>query len=141
MVEGAKRAFSKFYGKLIELLPMNDLLEDLRANKLLPGIHKAKIKSLSTQKEKARYLLDEVIKPGLSVGYIEPFNKMVTVMESSDRSMVKRLAKQIRTCSLDVSPNSSSSDDNGMRSVFHSVPYKQYHMCLYYNISGNLFHL
>ena len=128
MVEGAKRAFSKFYGKLIELLPMNDLLEDLRANKLLPGIHKAKIKSLSTQKEKARYLLDEVIKPGLSVGYIEPFNKMVTVMESSDRSMVKRLAKQIRTRSLEVSPNNSSSDDNnGMKCVsfctMRAVPY------------------
>lgn len=114
-VEGAKKALIKFYAKIIEALPINDLLSDLHANKLLPDNHKAKVECLSTQREKAKYFLDEVIKPGLSVGYIEQFNKMIAVMKSSDDSTVKRLAKQIIMCSLDISPSSSSgSDDNGM---------------------------
>ena len=113
-VDGAKKALTKFYAKIIEVLPINDLLSDLHANKLLPDNHKAKVESLSTQREKAKYFLDEVIKPGLSVGYIEQFNKMIAVMKSSDDSTVKHLAKQIIMCSLDISPSSSSSDNNGM---------------------------
>ena len=108
-VEGAKRAFQMFYEKLIQALPINDLLSDLYASKLLRGNAKAKVKtkveSLCTQKEKAKYLLDEVIKPGLSVGNVEQFNKMIAVMESNDDPVVKRLAKQIKECALGVSPN------------------------------------
>ena len=63
-VESAKKALTKFYAKIIEVLPMNNLLSDLRANKLLPDNHKTKVESLSTQKEKAKYFIDEVIKPG-----------------------------------------------------------------------------
>ena len=111
-VEGAKRAFTKFYAKLTEALPVNDLLADLYANKLLPGNHKAKVESLNTQKEKAQYFLDEIIKPGLSIGYTRQFNKMIYVMKSSDNPVVKYLAKQIRDCALGAPP--SSSDDNGM---------------------------
>ena len=44
-VEGAKRAFTKFYAKLTEVLPVNDLLADLYANRLLPGNHKAMVES------------------------------------------------------------------------------------------------
>ena len=114
-VEGAKRAFEMFYEKLIETLPINDLLSDLYASKLLRGKAKGndkakvktKVESLSTQKEKAKYLLDEVIKPGLSVGNVEQFSKMITVMESSDNPVVKQLAKQIQECALGISPSSS----------------------------------
>ena len=114
-VEGAKRAFEMFYGKLIEVLQINDLLSDLYASKLLRGNAEAKVKtkveSLSKQREKAKYLLNEVIKAGLSVGNVEQFNKMITVMESSDDPVVKHLAKQIQECALGVSPSSS---DDGM---------------------------
>ena len=110
-VEGAKRAFEIFYGKLIEALPINDLLSDLYASKLLRGKVKTKVESLSTQKEKAKYLLNEVIKPGLSVGNVEQFIKMITVMESSDDPVVKHMAKQVQECALGVSPSSS---DDGM---------------------------
>ena len=111
-IEGAKKAFTKFYAKLTEALPMNDLLADLYTKRLLPGNHKAKVESLSTQKEKAQYFLDEVIKRGLNIGYTLQFNGMITVMESSDDPVVKYLAKEIQECALGVSPNSS--DDNGM---------------------------
>ena len=112
--EGVERALTKLYAELIEILPINEVLADFRANKLLRGIHKTKLKSLSTQKEKAKYFIDEVIKPGLGTGCIEQFNKMIGVMKSSDDSTVKCLAKQIIMCSLDTSSSSSSSDDNGM---------------------------
>ena len=111
-VEGAERAFTKFYAKLAKVLPINDLAADFYANGLLPGDHKAKVESLSTRKEKAQYFLDEVIRPGLSAGYSVQFNKMINIMKSSDDRVVKRLAKQIEECALAVSP-SSSSDDNG----------------------------
>ena len=114
-VEGAKRAFEMFYEKLTQVLPINDLLSDLYASKLLRGKAKAKVKtkveSLRTQKEKAKYLLNEVIKPGLSAVNVEQFNKMITVMESSDDPVVKHLAKQIQECALGVSPSGS---DDGM---------------------------
>ena len=112
MDDGGQRAFKKFYKKLTEVLPMNDLLADFCANKLLPGNHKDMVESLRTQKEKAQYFLDEVIKPGLNIGYTEQFNKMINVMESSDDPVVKYLIKQIQEYMLDVSP--SSDDDNGM---------------------------
>ena len=113
-VEGAKRVFEMFYEKLIQTLPISNLLSNLDASNLLRGNAKAKVKtkveSLSTQKEKAKCLLNEVIKPGLSVGNVEQFNKTITVMESSDDPVVKHLAKQIQECALGVSP--SSSDDS-----------------------------
>ena len=113
MVEvGVKKAFKKFYNELTEALPMNDLLAEFSASKLLSGNHKNILESLSTQKEKAKYFLDQVIKPGLNIGYTEQFNKMINVMESSDDPVVKYLVKQIQEYMLDVSP--SSDDDNGM---------------------------
>ena len=112
MVE-VERAFKKFYEKLIEVLPTNDLIADFCANKLLPGNHKAIMESLSTQKEKAQYFLDEVVKPGLHIGYIGQFSKMIDVMESSDNPVVKYLVKQIQEYMLVASP-SSSDDDDGM---------------------------
>ena len=110
-VEGAKRAFIAFYAKLTETLPMN-LLAELYANGLLPGNLKTAVESLSTNKEKAHYFLDRVIKPSLNIGYIGQFNKMITFMESSDDPVVNYLAKQIQECAHGVSL--SSSDDSGM---------------------------
>ena len=110
-VEDAKSVITKYYAELIEVLPIDDLLAHLDANKLLSSNHKAKVESLSTRKEKTQYFLDEVIKPGLSVGYTEQFNKMITVMESNDDPVVKHLVKQIQECALGVSPSSS---DDGM---------------------------
>ena len=110
-VEDAKSVITKYCAELIEVLPIDDLLADLEANKLLPSNHKAKVESLSARKEKTKYFLDEMIKPGLSVGYMEQFNKMITVMESSDDPVVKYVAKQIQECALGISP---SSKDDGM---------------------------
>ena len=111
-VDVVKKAFTKFYNKLTEALPMNDLLADFCTSKLLSGNHKNILESLSTQKEKAQYFLDKVIKPGLNIGYTEQFNKMINVMKSNDDPVVKYLVKQIQDYMLAVSP--SSDDNNGM---------------------------
>ena len=113
-VESSKKACKKFYKKLIEALPMSDVIADFCAHKLLPGNHKAIMESLSTQKEKAQYFLDKVIKPGLHIGYIRQFSKMIDVMESSDDPVVKYLVKQIQEYMLVASPSSSDDDDDGM---------------------------
>ena len=78
----AESAFQKFYPKLAKVLPMESLSTEFYSNGLLPGNHKAKIDALPTQKEKAGYFLDYVIKPGLEVGYIGQFDKMLTIMET-----------------------------------------------------------
>ena len=109
--EGTKRVFTEFYAKLTEALPIKDLETELYVNKLLTDYHKAQVHSLTTKKEKARYFLDEVIKPGLNIGYTEKFNKMMSVLESSDDPMVKFLTKQIQK-SLDDLPSTSTSDDS-----------------------------
>ena len=110
--EGAKRVFTEFYAKLTETLPIKDLETELYANELLTDHHKAQVHSLTTKKEKARYFLDEVIKPGLNIGYTEQFNKMMSVLESSDDPVVKFLMKQIQEFVFDGLHSTSSIDDN-----------------------------
>ena len=95
-VEGARKAFTDFYADLTEVLPMNNLVAELFANKLLPGDHKAKVECYSTQTERAQYFLDAVIKPSLKIGYTEQFYKLITIMESSDDSAVQFLANKMR---------------------------------------------
>ena len=76
-------------------MPINNILTDFYSRGLLPGDHKANIDALDTQKRKAEYLLDYVIKPGLKVGYTGQFDKMLRVMETSDDPAVKFVAEEI----------------------------------------------
>ena len=92
----AESAFQKFYPKLLKVLPISSILSDFYSRGLLPGDHKANIDALDTQKRKAEYFLDSVIKPGLEVGYMGQFDEMIKVMESSDDPAVKFVAGEIR---------------------------------------------
>ena len=118
--ESAERAFKKFYAKLTQALPINELVADLYANNLLPGRHKSKVDAISTQEEKAQYFLDEIIKPGLSIGYTGQFNKMISVMESSDNPVAEYLGKQVREWAIGAS-SSSDDDKNGNNTQLHAV--------------------
>ena len=89
-------AFKEFYTKLVKVLPMNNISSDLYSHDLLPGDHKAKIKALDTQKEKAEYFLDHVIEPGMAIGYTGQFVEMLKVMENSDDPPVKFLVEEIK---------------------------------------------
>jgi len=57
-----------FSSELTAVLPMDNLSE-FASRGLLPGNHKNKIKSLTTQLEKAEHFIDNVIRPGLEIGY------------------------------------------------------------------------
>ena len=103
-IEGAKKAFTKFYAKLVETLPINDLIANLCSDD-----EKTEVNSQGTLKGKMKYILDKVISPRLSIGDAGRFNKMIVIMESSDDPSVEDLAKQIQRCALDSS--SSPSED------------------------------
>ena len=92
----AESVFQNFYPKLLKVLPINSILTDFYSHGLLPGDHKANIDALDTQKRKAEYFLDYVIKPGIEVGYTGQFDNMLKVMETSDDPAVKFVAEEIR---------------------------------------------
>ena len=92
----ADSTFQKFYPKLLKVLPISSILTEFYSHGLLPGDHKATIDALDTQKRKAEYFLDYVIKPGLEVGYTGQFDKMLKVIESNDDPAVKFVAEEMR---------------------------------------------
>ena len=78
------------------MLPMDNISSDLYSNDLLPGDYKAKIEAMDTQRRKAEYFLDHVIKPGMEIGYTGQFDEMLKVMGKSDNPPVKFLAGKIK---------------------------------------------
>ena len=100
--------FKKFYSELTKVLPMiiNILVTTFYSSKLLSGDHKSCIDSLPTNKEKAEYFLDKVIKPGLEIKYTEQFNEMLKVMTNSDDPAVKYLVDEMQKLSTSSSVSS-----------------------------------
>ena len=96
----AEAEFRKFYAKLSKVLPVNDILTEFYSCGLLRGDHKANIEALDTQKKKAEYFLDYVIKPGIEVGYMGQFDEMIKIMETSGDPAAKFVAGEIRGCGL-----------------------------------------
>ena len=100
--------FKKFYSRATKVLPMiiNDLVTKLYSDKLLSGNHKDCIDALATGKEKTKYFLDEVIRPGLEINYTKLFDEMLRVMESSDDPTVNYLVNEIHKFSISSSMSS-----------------------------------
>jgi len=92
----ALNAFKEFYSRLVKVLPMSSISSDLYSHDLLPGDHKDTINALDTQKKKAEYFLDHVIKPGLEIGYTGQFDEILKVMDSSNDPPVKFLVGRIK---------------------------------------------
>ncbi|XP_065918177.1 NACHT, LRR and PYD domains-containing protein 3-like isoform X2 [Dysidea avara] len=90
------KVFRYFYPQLVEMLPMNDVtfLSNLFSVNLLPGNVNDQVKSMSTQADKATYLLDNVIRPSVTIGVGESFNDLI---KNSEYDSVKELAKLIRS--------------------------------------------
>ena len=92
--------FKTFYPKLLEILPVDDLLTQFYSKDLLSGAHKQKLDGLSaaratTDNDRAKYFLDNVIKPGLKIGFMKLFDEMVMIMTKSDDPSVNFLASEI----------------------------------------------
>ena len=108
--------FKKFYPSLQEILPVDVLTTQFFAKRLLANSHKEKLDGLSAaraiNKEKAKFFLDEVIAPGLKIGYMQQFDEMLAIMTSSDEPPVKFLASEItKSRNSNVTPAGVYSED------------------------------
>ena len=92
-------AYEKYSEKMIKCLPMNDTLfiAKLSSCKLLPGNTKNKLGALSTQTEKAHYLLHHVIEPALDIDDTSNFDNLLSVMEHCGYDHVRKLACEIKS--------------------------------------------
>ena len=95
-IEEAKKIYKKFYEKLTEGLPIDYLLPKFIADEVLSIQCKSKVESHKTPQERTQCFLDEAIAPGLRIGFTEPFNSMLDIMESCDWPTAKHLAKQMK---------------------------------------------
>ena len=97
--KSALELFEHYYQALIYSLPIKDdsFLENLFKHDLLPGNNRQTLEALSTHKQRTSHFLDNIIKPGLLVGNDTYFDKLLTVMSSSDYDNAKDLAEQIKT--------------------------------------------
>ena len=92
-------AFKKSYPKLIDALPINDLLPDFFEAGVVPVNVKEKLNSIPVRSEKVKCLLDEM-ELGLKAGITDQFESFICVMEKFGTDnyniVVKKLAEGIR---------------------------------------------
>ena len=105
MEKDTKDIFKEFYPKLLEILPVDWLTPQLYSKGLLSSAHKDKLDALPAYKQRAKCFLDEVIEPGLKIGYMDQFDEMRAIMVKSDDPAVKFLANEINK-SLEIVPPS-----------------------------------
>ena len=89
--------YSNHVDNLVKSLPMDDahFITNLSSQKLLPGDTESKIKSFSTQSEKASYFLSHVIKPALDIDNNSGFYNLLSVMRKCDYPHVVKLSDKI----------------------------------------------
>ena len=109
MEKESKDVFKGFYPKLLEILPVDWLTPQLYSKELLSSAHKDKLDALPAYKQRAKCFLDEVIEPGLKIGYMDQFDEMLAIMTKSDDPAVKFLANEINK-SLEIVPPSRTID-------------------------------
>ena len=104
--------YKKFYPSLQEILPVDVLSTQFFAKGLLSNTRKEKLDGLATDKEKAKFFLNEVIAPGLKIGYMQQFDEMLVIMTNSDEPPVKFLASEImKSRNSSVIPAGANSED------------------------------
>ena len=93
----AKKVFEEFKPKLVRLLPLKDPLftAELTRQNLFSGNLKEEVMEARTQADAADRFLDEAVERPLNIGYKEPFDKLLLVMEKFDNLALKRLAGEI----------------------------------------------
>ena len=113
--EEAKKAVRECYSDFKNVLPINKLVEYFYTRNLLSVDHKEKFDGLTSRKDKIVYFLDEILIPGLSIGFTEHFDNMVTMMKESDDMLANRLAEKLIDV-LDDSASNTASNSTGSSS-------------------------
>ena len=95
-------AYMKVYGdnyeSLVNVLPMNDALftAKLTSKSLLPEDVGNRIDSLAAKADKAKYFLQNVIKPSLVVNDKRDFNTFILIMKESDYRPLNMIAAKMK---------------------------------------------
>ena len=113
--EDAKKTVEKWYPKLLTQIPISELVDRLDSLQLLSSNRKSKLNNLTSPEEKAKYFLDEMLIPGLSIEYTGHFDEMVKMMKESDDVSIKLLVENM---TRDVS--NAPSKDTSSTSIISS---------------------
>ena len=84
------------YIKLTRGLPIDDLLPNLYGKKVVNDVQKEDIHMKKSRKDKVSYLFDNVVIPELDIGASTKYNNLIKVMEASDDTTAKHLAKLLK---------------------------------------------
>ena len=111
-----EKVYRKYYGKLIQCLPMDDehFIAALSDQNLLFPYTKSELKALPTQAKKASYILDYVIGPALDIDDTDNFDNLLSVMEHCGYGYVEKLAREIKSEIAKTSDSESSDSESGM---------------------------
>ena len=98
--KATKSVYRDFHLKLLESLPMGDVLflELLKHQNLLPGDLKQQVQTKATRMEKAVWFLDNAIEHSLNIDNFEPLCKLLNVMADEmylKNNTLKQLATEI----------------------------------------------
>ena len=93
--EDALRAIRRCYPSLLKLLPISGLVVRFYSLNLLCDNQKSELDSFTKPKDKIQHFLDEILIPGLDIGYTKHFNEMVIMMRDSRNVLSKRLVEKL----------------------------------------------
>ena len=94
--EAVKEVYKDFRIRLLQSLPMNDILflELLNKQNLFPGDLQAQTQAKDTPAEKAAWFLNNAIEPSLNVDKFEPLQKLLITM-GNEKDFKSDLLKQL----------------------------------------------
>ena len=107
-VEMAAKVLKQFHEQLSIILPIDDLVQHLYSQDLLSKHHKDQLKKLTARDDKIRYFFDDMLDPSIRVGYLGLFDEMLSLMENSDDSVVKFIAKKIQSSLSSEAPSEAT---------------------------------
>ena len=83
--------------KYVELtrLPIESILGDLFAKEVITLQQKGMIQSLTSNRQKMEYLLDNIIIPSLDINIAEKLKGFMEVMEKSDDLILTEMSKKL----------------------------------------------
>lgn len=90
------------YVKLVEAMPIIEILNSLRAKNVLTSTALKKIRALPTPQSKTMYLLDNFILRSLRVGIDDHFNSLVEALEENENLTAKTLGKQLKKGQMEI---------------------------------------
>lgn len=90
------------YAKLVEVLPISELLNPLYAKRVLTSTALKKIRALPFSQTKTMYLLDNFILRSLRIGLDQDFDHLVEVLVESEDETARKLGEQLKKGQVEI---------------------------------------